>query len=105
MSALDPPRLDGKYVFLSKPRTLVNPDGSVTAEVDVVLTTLVFRRNTNAPIAFCGAFVDVWHDDRVTRVPYVHEVHGALVSQAQDRAFVACAEYDGEPPTQRRGPA
>lgn len=103
MSGLDLPCLDGKYVFLSKPRTLVTPDASVIAEVDVVVTTLVFRRQKDAPIAYCGAFVDVWHDERVTRVPYVHEVHGALVAAAQDRAFVACVEHDAEPVTERRG--
>ena len=102
MIPVDPPCLDGKYVFLSKPRTLQTLDGSVTVEVDVVLTTLVFRRKDD-PIAFCGAFVDVWHDDRVTRVPYVHVVDGALVSQAQARALDACAEHDVEPPTERKG--
>lgn len=103
MHALDLPCLDGKVVSLSKPRTLPNPDGSVTCEVDVVLATLVFRRQKDAPIIFCGAFCDVWHDERVTRVPYVHAVDGALVSQAQDRAFVACVEDDGEPVTERKG--
>ncbi len=102
MSGLDLTCLDGKYVFLAKPRTLVHPDGSVTCEVDVVLTTLVFRRNLDAPIAYCGAFVDVWHDERVHRVPYVHEVDGALVSRAQDRALDACALHDREPVTERR---
>lgn len=101
MIPLDPPCLDGKYVFLSKPRTQQNLDESVTCEVDVVLTTLVFRRQKDAPIAYSGAFVDVWIDDRVTRVPYVHEVHGTLVSQAQDRALDACAAYDVEPQTER----
>ena len=103
MIPLDPPCQDGKYVFLSKPRVQVYLDESMTTEVDVVVATLVFRRRTNEPIAYSGAFVDVWIDDRVTRVPYVHEVHGALVAQAQDRAIDACAEHDREPQTERRG--
>jgi len=101
MPAVDPSHDSGKYLYLSKPRTLVNPDQSVTTEVDVVLTTLVFRRQKDAPIAYSGAFVDVWIDDRVTRVPYLYEVHGALVAQAQDRALDACAAYDVEPQTER----
>lgn len=103
MDPVDLPCPRGKVVFLSKPRTQQNLDGSVTAEVDVVLMTLVFRRNPDEPIAFCGAFVDVWTDDRVTRVTYVHEVDGALVSRAQDRALDACAEFDVEPQTERKG--
>lgn len=100
MIPVDPPCLDGKFVFLSKSRVQVNLDQSMTIEVDVVLATLVFRRKDDLT-AFCGAFVDVWHDDRVTRVPYVHDVDGALVSQAQDRALDACAEHDVEPQTER----
>lgn len=103
MDPVDLPCHHGKFVFLSKPRTLVTPDASAIIEVDVVLTTLVFRRQKNEPIVFCGAFVDVLADDRIHRVPYLHAVDGALVAAAQDRALDACAEHDVEPPTERRG--
>ncbi len=102
MSALEPPCHDGKYVFLSKPRTLVNLDGSVTAEVDVVLTTLVFRRNPDEPIVFVGPYRDTMRGDRVHRAPYPHDVAAELVQQAQDRALDACSAHDAEPPTERR---
>ena len=101
MSALDPPCHDGKFVFLSKPRILRDLDESLIVEVDIVQTTIVFRRRDNA-IAYQGAFVDVTHDDRVHRVKYVHDVDAELVTQAQDRALDACAAYDGEPQTERK---
>lgn len=102
MSALEPPCLDGKGVFLSKPRVLVNLDESLIVEVDVVLTTLVFRRKQGA-IDYRGAFRDTKHGDRVHRAQYVHELPDKLVSLAKDRAIDACAEHDREPPTERRG--
>ena len=102
MPALDPPCLDGKTVFLSKPRILVNLDESLIVEVDVVITTLVFRRKDDA-LDYRGAFRDTTHDGRVHRARYVHELPGDVLSLARDRALDACAEHDGEPPTQRRG--
>jgi hypothetical protein len=94
-----------KLVSLSKPRSRTNPDGALVVEVDAYLdntVTLVFTRK-DAPIAFCGAFRDVLRDDRVHRVPYVHELPEGVLSLARDRAIDACAEHDREPPTERRG--
>lgn len=106
MSALDPPCLDGKEVFLSKPRILHNLDESLIVEIDAdldVKVTLVFRRRTNEPIEFVGPYRDTKHGDRVHRARYPHDVAAELVQQARDRAIDACAEHDGEPLTQRRG--
>lgn len=106
MHALDLPCLDGKVVFPSKPRTLPNPDGSLTVEIDLdldVKVTLVFRRPPNGAIEFIGPFRDTSRHDRVHRAPYPHDVDAELVQQAQDRALDACAEHDVEPQTEPRG--
>jgi len=104
MPGLDPPCLDGKEVFLSKPKILVNLDESLIVEVDVVITTLVFRRKQGA-IDYRGAFRDSMHGDRVHRVRYAHELPESVLSLARDRVIDACAEHEGEPQTERRGPA
>lgn len=101
MSALDPTCQDGKFVFLSKPRILRDLDESLIVEVDVVQTTIVFRRKD--AIEFCGSYRDVTHDDRVHRVRYEHDVPAEVLTLARDRALDACAAYDVEPPTERRG--
>lgn len=106
MHGLDLPCLDGKEVFLSKPRILVNLDESLTVEIDLdldVKVTLVFRRRTNEPIEYSGPFRDTSRHDRVHRARYPHDVAAELVRQAQDRALDACAEHDREPQTERRG--
>ena len=100
MPAVDPSHDSGKYLYLSKPRIIVDLDESLIVEVDVVQTTIVFRHRDNA-IAYQGAFVDVTHDDRVHRVQYVHDVAAELGQQAHDRALDACAAYDG-PQTERK---
>ena len=106
MDPVDLPCLDGKDVFLSKPRILVNLDESLIVEIDAdldVKVTLVFRRRTNEPIKFVGPYRDTKHGDRVRRARYPHEVPTELVQQAQDRALDACAAHDVEPPTERKG--
>lgn len=106
MHALDLPCLDGKVVSLSKPRTLPNPDGSLTVEIDLhldVQVTLVFRRPPNGAIEFIGPFRDTSRHDRVHRAPYPHDVDAELVQQAQDTALDACALHDREPQTERKG--
>lgn len=91
-----------KLVSLSKPRILPNLDKTLIVEVDVVLTTLVFRRKDDA-IEYHGAYRDTCHDGRVRRTPYAHELPESMLSLARDRALDACADHDREPPTERRG--
>ena len=101
MDPVDLTCLHGKSVFLSKPRILRDLDESLIVEVDVVQTTIVFRRKD--AIAFVGAYRDVTHDDRVHRARYEHDVPAEVLTLARDRALDACAAYDGEPPTERKG--
>ena len=106
MNPVDLPCPRGKVVSLSKPRTLPNPDGSLTVEVDLdldVQVTLVFRRPPNGAIEFVGPFRDTSRHDRVHRAPYPHDVDAELVQQGQDRALDACAMHDREPQTERKG--
>ena len=105
MPGLDPPCLDGKDVFHSEPRCQRNPDGTLIVEIDLdldVRVTLIFARK-DAPIEYRGAYRDVTQNDRVHRARYPHDVAAELVQQAHDRALEACATYDGEPQTERRG--
>ena len=101
MDPVDLTCLDGKHVFLSKPRTLVNLDESLIVEIDVVVTTLVFRRKD--AIEYRGAYRDTYHGDRVHRARYEHDVPADVLSVATQRALDACALHDVEPPTERRG--
>jgi len=104
MSALDPPCLRGKDVCHSKPRCRKNPDGTLVVEIDLaldVIVTFTFSRK-DGPLVFGGAFCDYpLREGRVCRVRYGGEVHDVLVTVATNLALDACAEFDGEPATER----